>query len=155
MERLNNSGSGLWSKLRSSRMASTFTLLAVLTVGVVAGSMFTGSVSAKQMRVDSSDARPIIIPNPVTLSNGFAGIVKEVGPAVVNINTESLPKQPTSRKRGLQRGPLQQDPNGDDNGGDQGDMQDWLNRFFGGQGGQMPERGAQRALGSGFIVDAR
>jgi serine protease Do len=116
--------------------------------------MLTGSVSAKQMKIDSSDARPIIIPNPVTLSNGFAAIVKEVGPAVVNINTESVPKQSTSKRprRGLQP----QDPNGDDgSGGDQGDMQDWLNRFFGGGGGQAPEMGARRALGSGFIVDSR
>ena len=155
MQSSNNFGSGLWSKLRSSRMASTFTLLAVLTVGVVAGSMLTGSVSAKQMRVDSSDARPIIIPNPVTLSNGFAAIVKEVGPAVVNINTESTPKQTTARHN--RRGLVPQDPNGDDGsgGGDQGDMQDWLNRFFGGQGGQAPDMGTRRALGSGFIVDPR
>jgi serine protease Do len=155
MESSNNFGSGLWSKIRSSRMASTFTLLAVLTVGVVAGSMLTGSVSAKQMRVDSSDARPIIIPNPVTLSNGFAAIVKQVGPAVVNINTESVPKQSAIKKnrRGLV---VPQDPNGDDgSGGDQGDAQDWLNRFFGGQGGQAPEMGARKALGSGFIVDSR
>jgi serine protease Do len=153
MESSNRSDSGLWSKLRSSRMAGTFALLAFLTVGVVAGSMLTGSVSAKQLHVDSTDARPNIIPNPVTLGNGFAAIVKEDGPAVVNINTESLPKQSTSKRTGR----LQpQDPNGEDGGGDQGDMQDWLNHFFGGQGGgQMPEAGARHALGSGFIVDPR
>jgi serine protease Do len=123
--------------------------------------MLTGSVSAKQQKVDSSDARPLTIPNPVNLSNGFSAIVKQVGPAVVNINTESLPKQPAQRnRRGLQRGPLQQqpqDPNGDDSTpGNQGDMQDFFNRFFGGQGGgQMPEQGPRRALGSGFIVDPR
>jgi serine protease Do len=155
MQSSNRYQSGLWSKLRGSRMAGTFALLAVLTVGVVAGSMLTGSVSAKQLHVDSTDARPILIPNPVTLSNGFAAIVKEDGPAVVNINTESLPKAPATSKRGNRR--LQpQDPNGEDGGGDQGDMQDWLNRFFGGQGGgQAPETGARHALGSGFIVDSR
>jgi serine protease Do len=116
--------------------------------------MLTGSVSAKQMRVDSTDARPIIIPNPVTLGNGFAAIVKEDGPAVVNINTESLPKQPsTSKRKGHSVQP--QDPNGDDGSGDQGDMQDWMQRFFGGQGGQAPEMGKREALGSGFIVDSR
>jgi len=157
-----NSGSGrtvrtLWNKLRSGHLATTFSLLAVLSIGVVAGSMLTGSVSAKQQKVDSSDARPLVIPNPVTLSNGFSAIVKQVGPAVVNINTESLPKQPTVSKHN-RRGAQPQDPNGEDNGTpDQGDMQDFFNRFFGGQapGGVMPDQGPRRALGSGYIVDNR
>ena len=33
-----------------------------------------------------------------TLSNGFSQIAKQVGPAVVNINTESLPKQSTTKE---------------------------------------------------------
>jgi serine protease Do len=154
MDSSNNSGRGRRSKIRSGRMANTFTLLAVLTVGVVGGSMLTGNVSAKQLKVDSSDARPLIIPNPVMLSNGFSAIVKQVGPAVVNINTESLPKQSMSKRnrRGLQQNP-QQDPNGGD---DQPDAQDFIDRFFGGHGGgQMPEAGPRQALGSGFIVDPR
>jgi serine protease Do len=157
-------GRTFWNKLRSGRLSTTFTLLAVLTVGVVAGSMLTGSVSAKQQKVDSSDARPLVIPNPVTLSNGFSAIVKQVGPAVVNINTESLPKAPTRRGGRRNQAPDQQPPDSDDNtpgapgGGDQGNMQDLFNRFFGGQGGggqAAPEQGPRRALGSGFIVDPR
>jgi serine protease Do len=144
MQSSNDSGRGLWNRIRGGRMASTFTLLGVLTIGIVAGSMLTGNVSAKQQKVDSSDARPLVIPNPVTLSNGFAAIVKMDGPAVVNINTESLPKAATKRNR---RG--QQDPNGDDGT----DPQDLFNRFF---GGQAPEQqGPRQALGSGFIVDPR
>jgi serine protease Do len=144
MQSSNDSGRGLWNKIRGGRLASTFTLLGVLTVGIIAGSMLTGNVSAKQQKVDSSDARPLVIPNPVTLSNGFAGIVKMDGPAVVNINTESLPKPATKRPR---RG--QQDPNGDEGV----DPQDLFNRFF---GGQAPEQqGPRQALGSGFIVDPR
>lgn len=145
MQSSNDSGRGLWNKIRGGRLASTFTLLGVLTVGVVAGSMLTGNVSAKQQKVDSSDARPIVIPNPVTLSNGFAAIVKMDGPAVVNINTESMPKAATAKRKG--RG--QQDPNGEDGA----DPQDLFNRFF---GGQAPEQqGPRQALGSGYIVDAR
>jgi serine protease Do len=145
MQSSNDSGRSLWNKLRGGRLASTFTLLGVLTVGIVAGSMLTGNVSAKQQKVDSSDARPLVIPNPVTLSNGFAGIVKMDGPAVVNINTESLPKAPAAKRN--RRG--QQDPNGDDGT----DPQDLFNRFF---GGQAPEQqGPRQALGSGFIVDPR
>jgi serine protease Do len=158
MDSSNRFGRNLWDKIRSGRMTTTFGILTALSVAFLAGSMLTGSVSAKQQKVDSSDARPLTIPNPVNLSNGFSAIVKQVGPAVVNISTESLPKQPVRRnRRGLQQGPLQQqpqDPNGDDNP-QSNDPQDFFNRFFGGQGGQMPEQGPRRALGSGFIVDPR
>jgi serine protease Do len=155
MEASGNIVTTLWNKLRSGNLAATFSLLAVLSIGILAGSMLTGSVSAHQQKVDSSDARPLIIPNPVSLSNGFSAIVKQVGPAVVNINTESLPKQ--SKAKGKLRITPQNPEGGDEQGGDQGDMQDFFNRFFGGQvpGGQMPEQGPRRALGSGFIVDNR
>ena len=103
-------------------------------VGILAGSLLTRSVSGKEQTVDSSDARPLVIPQPKDLSNGFAKIAKEVGPAVVNINTESLPKQsanrahPAPRRRSAARCPTP------DSGDNQGDMQDFFNRFFGGQG---------------------
>lgn len=145
--------------MRSNRLTTTFTLLATLSIGILAGSVLTRNVSGKeQANVDTSDARPIVIPSPTTLSNGFSQIVKEVGPAVVNINTEELPKQTTNRRgrRGMQ-GP----PDSGDNG-QQGDMQDFFNRFFGGQGGGQGDEGdgmmgntERRALGSGFIVDPR
>ena len=163
MDSSNRFGQGLWEKIRGGRLTTTFTLLAILSAGILAGSMLTGNVSAKQQKVDTSDARPIVIPNPVTLSNGFSAIVKQVGPAVVNINTESLPKETSAKhgRHGLQQGPQQQDPEGGDGQGgqgNQGDMQDFFNHFFGGQGGQggsAPEAGPQRALGSGYIVDPR
>ncbi|HEX4651110.1 MAG TPA: trypsin-like peptidase domain-containing protein [Granulicella sp.] len=168
--RKTNSGKTLFARLAvsgSRRLTTTFVLMGTLSVGILAGSVLTRNVSGKeQQTVDSSDARPLIIPNPVNLSNGFSQIVKEVGPAVVNINTEELPKSSTNlrRKRGP-HGPIQQDPNAD--GGDDdsqqappGDMQDFFNRFFGGQGGDNGDDdgdggGSRRALGSGFIVDSR
>jgi serine protease Do len=158
MESPKNIGRGLWENLRSGRMATTFTVLAALSVGILAGSVLTSSVSGKeQQRIDSSDARPLVIPSPSTLSNGFSAIVKQVGPAVVNINTESLPKQSTkANRRALPRGPLQQQPpNGDDDDQGQGDAQDFFRRFFGGGGDDAPDAGPRRALGSGFIVDPR
>jgi len=156
MESPKTNGAGLIQKLRSSRFTTTFTLLAVLSIGILAGSVLTSSVSGKEQHIDSSDARPLSIPSPVTLSNGFAAIVKQVGPAVVNINTESLPKTPKRPRSGRRAVPAPQNPNGDDNNGDQGDMQDFFNRFFGGNGGQeSPDAGERRALGSGFIVDPR
>ncbi len=162
--------------IRSRRLTTTFALLTTLSVGILAGSVLTHGVSGKEAQaVDTSDARPITIPSPQTLSNGFSAIVKQVGPAVVNINTESLPKQSTaprggsggngSRRRGVPPG-HPNIPNGGGGGEDQqNDMQDLFNRFFGGQGGPGGQDGddgegfggggERRALGSGFIVDPR
>src|SRR5580698_5172155 len=135
-----NTRQTLLSRIRGHRLTTTFVLLATLSVGILAGSVLTRNVSGKeQAGVNSSDAKPLIIPSPVSLSNGFSQIVKQVGPAVVNINTEELPKPATNKRPrgGLQRGPLRPNkPDGDD--GDPqspGDMQDFFNRFFGGQGG--------------------
>jgi serine protease Do len=142
-------------RLRSHRLGTTFALLATLSVGILAGSVLTHGVSGKeQASVDSSNAKPLVIPAAASLSNGFSQIAKQVGPAVVNVNTESLPKQSSSKSR---RRPGQRPPSGDD----QGDMQDFFNRFFGNPGGgdddgdgQLAPGGERRALGSGFIVDS-
>jgi serine protease Do len=163
MDTPNNTPPTLLERIRRRRLATTFTLLATLSAGILAGSVLTRNVSGKeQSTVNSSDARPLIIPSPVALSNGFSQIVKQVGPAVVNINTEELPKPAANnkRRRGGQRLPQPNNPNGGDDDSQQtpGDMQDFFNRFFGGQGGDDGDGGAggeRRALGSGFIVDAR
>jgi serine protease Do len=163
MDTPNNTPPTLLERIRSRRLATTFTLLATLSAGILAGSVLTRKVSGKeQSTVNSSDARPLIIPSPVALSNGFSQIVKQVGPAVVNINTEELPKPAANnkRRRGGQRLPQPNNPNGGDDDSQQapGDMQDFFNRFFGGQGGDDGDGGAggeRRALGSGFIVDGR
>ncbi len=152
MESSNRFGQGLWNKIRKGRLTTTFTILGTLSACVLAGSILTGNVSAKQA-VDTSDARPLTIPNPVTLSNGFSAIAKEVAPAVVNINTETLPKQGANGG-----GPEQPEGQpGQQGQGNQG-MQDFFNHFFGfgapgGGGGQ--EAGPSRALGTGYIVDPR
>jgi serine protease Do len=161
MDTPKNTSSTLLERIRTHRLTTTFTLLATLSVGILAGSILTRNVSGKeQSEVNSTDAKPLVIPSPVALSNGFSQIVKQVGPAVVNINTEELPKPSTSkRRRGGQRLPQPSDPNSDDDSQQSpGDMQDFFNRFFGGQGGDDSDGGAageRRALGSGFIVDSR
>jgi serine protease Do len=151
MESSNRFGQGLWDTIRKGRLTTTFTILGTLSACVLAGSILTGNVSAKQA-VDTSDAKPLVIPNPVTLSNGFSAIAKQVGPAVVNINVETLPKQSDA---GPQAGP--QGANPGQGQGDQG-MQDFFKHFFGGggpDGGGQQDSGPSRALGSGFIVDPR
>jgi serine protease Do len=157
MDTQKQSVADLFARIRSHRLSATFALLAVLSFGIVAGSIFTRTVSGKE-QVDSSDARPLNIPKPLDLSNAFSKIAKGVGPAVVNINTESIPKQSANR-RTMRRGQIIPFGGNQGNGGDQGDMQDLFNRFFGGQGGDDGEDqgggGVRQALGSGFIVDSR
>jgi serine protease Do len=101
----------------------------------------------------SSDASPLSVPAPQQLSNTFSQIAKQLGPCVVNINTESTIKTPR-RRRG------EQNPDDDDNGGGGGGMDDFFNHFFGGPGGQGGQGGGdgsirERSLGSGVIVDAK
>ena len=151
-------------RLRSHRLAATFVLLGTLSAGVIAGSVLTGTVhGAMQQKADTSDATPLRVPPPTSQPNQFTQIAKQVGPAVVNINTESLPKQSTAPRAG-RRGAMPR--GGNDQGGDQGDMQDFFNRFFGGNGApgggdgdddddSGPAGSERRALGSGFIVDPR
>ncbi|WP_047487636.1 trypsin-like peptidase domain-containing protein [Terriglobus sp. TAA 43] len=152
-------------RIRNNRLATSFVLLGTLSAGVIAGSVMTGTVhgAMQQKKNDTSDASPLKIPGMVAEPNQFTKIAKEVGPAVVNINTESLPKQvtnPRNRRGGRRAAPGQ--GQGDDDQ-QQNDMQDFFNRFFGGngQGGDGdddddqggPAGGERHALGSGFIVD--
>jgi serine protease Do len=162
MDTSKNTAPTLLQRIRGRRLTTTFLLLATLSIGILVGSVLTHNVSGKEQGFDTSDAKPLVIPSPAALSNGFSQIVKTVGPAVVNINTESLAKQSAVKNphRGM-AGPKGQGQDGQPN---QGDMQDFFNRFFGGQGGQGGQGGEgdddssgseRRALGSGFIVDPR
>ncbi|HWE85399.1 MAG TPA: trypsin-like peptidase domain-containing protein [Terracidiphilus sp.] len=168
----------LFERLRSRRLASVFILLGTLSVAIVAGSYAAHGVRGQEKQNASIDATPLKVLSTAVPPNSFVKIAKEVGPAVVNINTQTLPKQSMNRKRFPNRRvqPNQQNPddqNPDDNqdndgqpgqsgpgggqGGDQG-FQDFFNRFF---GGQNPDQGDQddgqvrESLGSGFIVDAK
>jgi serine protease Do len=154
----------LLERLRASRLASTFTILGTLSAGILIGSVAVHGVRGNETQTDSSDATPLKIPNPVSLSTTFTQIAKDVGPAVVNINTETLPQEENhSRRRTPRATPSVPPGGGDDDDQDQGgqgpdqNFQDFFNRFFGGQGGGSPEQGDQmrESLGSGFIVDPR
>src|ERR1039458_9865225 len=67
----------LLERIRNHRLTATFALLATLSLGILAGSILTRSVSGKEQTVDSSDARPLTVPNPVNLSNDFSKIAKQ------------------------------------------------------------------------------
>jgi serine protease Do len=163
-----------FERLRSRRLASTFAVLAAVSAAIVAGSYAAHGVRGQETQNDSSDASPLKVVNSATPPNDFVRIAKIVGPAVVNINTQTLPKQTANRPGNgrtfhFRTQPNQQNPGGgdddQDNGGSQGqqppdNFQDFFNRFFGGQNPGMPDEGGdngqvQESLGSGFIVDAK
>jgi serine protease Do len=161
----------LLDRLRTGRLAPTFVILGTLSAGILIGSIAVHGVRGNETQTDSTDATPLKIPNPVTLSTTFTQIAKEVGPAVVNINTETLPQEDKETHGRSRRTPGRaipgapppgsgdDDQNDDQGGGGQGpdqNFQDFFNRFFGGPGGNGDGgEQARESLGSGFIVDPR
>ena len=156
----------LFERLRSRRLASVFVMLATLSAAIVAGSFAAHGVRGEEKQNSSADATPLKVDNSTVPENKFVTIAKEVGPAVVNINTRTLPKQSNGKGNRNFRFHMQNphQPGGDDNqdqdqqGQGQGDFQDFFNRFF---GGQMPDQDGgddgqvRESLGSGFIVDPK
>jgi serine protease Do len=140
----------IWVRLKTRRWVYSFSIVATLAVGILIGTVVSFGVKGKE-GPKSSDATPLSVPSPKQLSNAFSQIAKQLGPCVVNINTESTIKNPHRRRGG-------QTPDDQDNGG--GGMDDFFNRFFGGQGGQGGGPGGdgsirERSLGSGVIVDPK
>jgi serine protease Do len=161
-----NSQTSMKTKLKQwiqrRRLTAAFVMLGIVTSGIVIGSVLARGVQGQTMQSGAVDAVPLHIPpagdGP---ESAFAKIAKEVGPAVVNINTESLPKTASRPMgRGHQLGP--NGPNGGDQGNGEDNFQDFFNHFFGGHapngggddgGDDDGNGGAREALGSGFIVD--
>jgi len=144
-----------FNKLRTQKALSFTLILFTLSVGIVIGTLVSSGVKAAKGdgAAVAPGATPLTIPSPVELSNTFTQIAKQVGPSVVNISTTYLPKV-TARPRSNNR--RQVVPPDDEDQGDNGAMDDLLNRFFSnpfGNGGQdMPTRKGY-ALGSGVVVD--
>src|SRR3984885_14702983 len=160
----------LFERLRSRRLTSVFILLASISAAILAGSFAAHGVHGQENQNNSSDATPLKIVTTPTPPNDFVRIAKLVGPAVVNINTQTLPKQSDNGGRHnfhqFRPQPNQQNPgdNQDNNQNDQqgqgqDNFQDFFNRFFGGQAPGPDEGGdngqVQESLGSGFIVDSK
>jgi serine protease Do len=149
-----------------------FVLLATLSAAIVAGSFVAHGVRGQEKQNISSDATPLKVVNSVVAPNEFVKIAHQVAPAVVNINTETLPKQSSNKGRRNFHGRVQpnpqtpSDPDSDDDqqpgqgqGQGQGNFQDFFNRFFGGQAPPDMDGGedgtVRESLGSGFIVDPK
>ncbi len=164
-----------FERMRSHRLASAFVLLATLSAAIVGGSFAAHGVRGQEKQNSSSDATPLKVNNSSVAPNEFVKIAKAVGPAVVNINTQTLPKLVGNKGRRLPSPHTRVQPNpqnpGDSGSGDddddqqapgqgqgQNNFQDFFNKFF---GGQIPDQdGAddgqvRESLGSGFIVDPK
>src|SRR5271163_5015047 len=114
----------IWLRLKTHRWVYSFSIVATLALGILIGTVVSSGVKGKEGQ-KASDATPLTVASPKQLSNAFSQIAKQLGPSVVNINTESTIKTPHRRRD------QQQD---DDNSGN--GMDDFFNRFFGAPGGQ-------------------
>ena len=147
-----------FDKLRRQKLLSFTLTVFTLSIGIVIGTLITGGVRAAKDDKVAPGATPLVIPDPVQLSNAFTQIAKTVEPSVVNISTTYLPKQSQSRG-GQQGGRRRQQLMPPDQGGDQGDsggMDEFLYRFFGNGnpfGGAPGANRKEEALGSGVVVD--
>ncbi len=121
--------------MNNRRLLYLTLIVATLSIGVMIGTIVSGGAKAGEQK-----PAPLIIPDPVSLSNAFSQIAAQLDPAVVNINTEAAVEQPANRRggRGGGRGQAPSDPFG-------------LFDFFGGNGGDVPEKTS--SVGTGFIVD--
>src|SRR6266852_2141904 len=143
---MNQRASALWVRVKANRLTYSISILVTLTVGILIGTVVSSGVKGQDKK-SSSDVAPLTVPSPQILSNQFSQISKQLGPSVVNINTESTITTP-KRRRGS--------PNDDD----VNPFDDFFDRFFGGQGGQGGQGGGtgsirERSLGSGVIVDPK
>ncbi len=148
--------SGVWQKLKASRFSFSLVTLATLALGILIGTVVTYGVKGKT--IDSSDAQQLTIPQAKQVSNAFSAVAKQLEPSVVNINTESVIKNPHRGLRPRQRPSPDNPPGGDQDQDQDNPFQDFMDRFFGGQGGQMPDQQEDmrsQSLGSGVIVDPK
>jgi serine protease Do len=132
----------LLSWARRRKVFATGLVIFTLGIGILIGTVLSGRASATRAQT-TSGATLLAIPDPVALSGAFAGISKNVGPAVVNISTTQVIEKPKSSGK-TPSGRSLQDPFG--GGGD------FFDRFF---DSPNDEPDAERSLGSGVIVDKR
>ena len=143
-----NSHFAAWiARLKAQRVFSALAILVTLAAGILMGTV----LSRNSVRGNSTpDAALLPMQSPQQLSTTFGQVAKLIEPSVVKIDTESNPKP---RRGAGHRG------SGDDN------LQDFFDRFFGGQGGGGdddqgqnpfggPGGGRSRALGSGVILNS-
>ncbi|MGP8244256.1 MAG: Do family serine endopeptidase [Bryobacteraceae bacterium] len=138
----------IFDKLRSEKLLSFTLILFTLSIGIVIGTLINSSVRAAKDSGNAAapGATPLAIPNPFELSNTFTEIAKMVEPAVVNVSTTYQPKPVQGRNRGRRQMQLPDEDQGGDNGG----MDEFFQRFF---GGSPQTEQKSEGVGSGVVVD--
>jgi serine protease Do len=131
----------LYSWVRHRKIFAALLVVLTLCVGIMIGTVLSGRVLATKAQ-GPSGAALLAIPDPITLSNGFATISKSLGPAVVNISTTQIIEKPKGESG-----------NGKNPHGNNDPFGDFMNRFFDSPDDQQPD--AERSLGSGVLVDKR
>ena len=130
-------------KMRRQKLLSSTLILFTLSIGILIGTLLDTGVKAAKDQV-APGAKPLSIPSPVEMQNSFATLAKQLEPSVVHISTSYEVR--SQRMRGQQRNR----PNDEE-------MEDFFNRFFGGNpfggGGEAPRQRRGGGLGSGVIVD--
>ena len=110
----------LFERLRTRRLASIFRAVIIVRPRLWPDRLPRTVSAARNSTSDSSVATPLKVINSATPPNDFVRIAKLVGPAVVNINTQTLPKQ-SSNRDGNGRNPhfrVQPNPQNPGGGGD-------------------------------------
>ena len=117
-------------------------ILAALALGIIIGSIVSDGVGANPAEVQvakltrKGGGAPLVLDREVSLHEGFAQVVEAVGPAVVNISTQSLVEIPS------------------------GGLPDALREFFGRDPFNPPDQRREprerkfSGLGSGVVVDS-
>jgi serine protease Do len=136
-----------YQNLKQQKLLSLSLLVFTLSVGILIGTLVSGSVSAAKGQAVAPDATPLVIPSAAASPNEFTKLAKLVEPSVVNITAEVTAKATAGARRAPRGGEDEEE-----GGGDEMEM---FRRFFGRQGGGQPNARPRprEATGSGFLVD--
>src|SRR5205823_4986028 len=81
-----------FDKMRRQKLLSFSLILFTLSIGVVIGTLVSTGVKAAKDQAVAPGATPLVIPNPVQLSNAFSQLAKQLEPSVVNISSTYVQK---------------------------------------------------------------
>ncbi|MCS6951438.1 MAG: Do family serine endopeptidase [Bryobacterales bacterium] len=126
--------------LRQQKLLSLGVLLLTLSLGILIGTLIGTDVRAARSQA-APDATPLVVPDPVQLSNAIAEIARQVEASVVNITSEyGIREGRSGREGGAQD---EEDEPGFD----------LFRRFFPNSPFNLPQPRRLPGNGSGMIVD--
>jgi len=89
-----------YEKLRRQKFLSITMMVFMLSIGILIGTvMQTSGVKAAKEGAVAPDAAPLTVSKVEPMHGEFAELAKQLGPSVVNISTEYIPKQETTRQQ--------------------------------------------------------